>query len=184
MSRKKQSFFSFGSNNSNSFHQKNSFHRNDTDDSFHPWIKPNSKCNITSGMLKLHYEILDFCDFIKLTDEEINLREKTFNYIKSIIEAKFCEYRCVLYGSFKTELSLPDSDIDILIVEKEENKIIEENSDKEKDRITEAIQKIYNILFDTKNFTYIEMIKAKVPIIKCTLKETDINIDISFFRKN
>ena len=93
MSRKKQSFFSFGSNNSNSFHQKNSFHRNDTDDSFHPWIKPNSKCNITSGMLKLHYEILDFCDFIKLTDEEINLREKTFNYIKSIIEAKFCEYR-------------------------------------------------------------------------------------------
>ena len=74
--------------------------------------------------------------------------------------------------------------IDILIVEKEENKIIEENSDKEKDRITEAIQKIYNILFDTKNFTYIEMIKAKVPIIKCTLKETDINIDISFFRKN
>ena len=135
-------------------------------------------------MLKLHYEILDFCDFIKLTDEEINLREKTFNYIKSIIEAKFCEYRCVLYGSFKTELSLPDSHIDILIVEKEENKIIEENSDKEKDRITEAIQKIYNILFDTKNFTYIEMIKAKVPIIKCTLKETDINIDISFFRKN
>ena len=184
MSRNKPSFFSFGSNNSNSFLQKNNFHNKDSDDTFHPWIKQNSKCNFTSGMLKLHYEILDFCDFIKLTNEEINLREKTFNYIKSIIEAKFNEYRCVLYGSFKTDLSLPDSDIDILIVEKEENKINEENSEKEKDRITEAIQKIYNVLFDTKNFTYIEMIKAKVPIIKCTLKETDINIDISFFKKN
>ena len=103
MSRNKSSFFSFGSNNSNSFHQKNNFHNKDSDDTFHPWIKPNSKCNFTNGMLKLHYEILDFCDFIKLTNEEINLREKTFNYIKSIIEAKFNEYRCVLYGSFKTD---------------------------------------------------------------------------------
>jgi non-canonical poly(A) RNA polymerase PAPD5/7 len=79
---------------------------------------------------------------------------------------------------------LPDSDIDILIVQQSENKINEENSEIEKDKISEIIKKIYNILFDTKNFTYIEMIKAKVPIIKCTLKETEVNVDISFFRKN
>ena len=28
------------------------------------------------------------------------------------------------------------------------------------------------------------MIKAKVPIIKCTLKEIEVNVDVSFFRKN
>ena len=178
MSQRKSPYFS----QNNSFKKNNSFQSN-TDNSFHPWIKPNSNCHITNGMLKLHYEILDFCDFIKLTKEEEDLRNKSFNYIKSIIEAKFEEYKCVLYGSFKTELSLPDSDIDILIVEKEEN-IKEENSENEKEILTEIIQKIYNILFDTKNFSYIEMIKAKVPIIKCTLKETEINIDISFFRKN
>ena len=178
MSKKKSPHYSFN----NSFKKINS-NQNIANDSFHPWIKPNSKCHITNGMLKLHYEILDFCEFIKLTKEEINLREKTFNYIKSIIEAKFDEYKCVLYGSFKTDLSLPDSDIDILIVEKD-NKMNEENSENEKDILTEIIKKIYNILFDTKNFTYIEMIKAKVPIIKCTLKETEVNVDISFFRKN
>ena len=69
-------------------------------------------------------------------------------------------------------------------IQKAENKINEENSEIEKDKISEIIKKIYNILFDTKNFTYIEMIKAKVPIIKCTLKETEVNVDISFFRKN
>ena len=184
MSRNKQSYYPHNSNNFNNHPSKINLHHKDTDDSFHPWIKPNSKCFITTGMLKLHYEILDFCEFIKLTKEEIKYREKTYNYIKSIIEAKFNEYKCVLYGSFKTDLSLPDSDIDILIVEKEEKKVNEDNSDKEKHRITEAIQKIYNVLFDTKNFGYIEMIKAKVPIIKCTLKETEVNVDISFFRKN
>ena len=183
MSKNKSSFFSYNSSYSN-HPSKNNFHHKDSDDSFHPWIRPNSKCSITNGMLKLHYEILDFCDFIKLTEEEINNRENTFNQIKGLIEEKFTEYKCVLYGSFKTGLSLPDSDIDILIVEKDDNKINEENSEKERDKITGAIQKIYNMLFDTKNFTYIEMIKAKVPIIKCTLKETEVNVDISFFRRN
>ena len=122
-----QNKLSYNPHNNN--FKKNYYHQEDSEDSFHPWIKPNSKCLITNGMLKLHYEILDFCDFIKLTNEEIDLREKTFNYIKSIIEAKFEEYKCILYGSFKTQLSLPDSDIDILIVQKNENKINEENSE-------------------------------------------------------
>ena len=187
MSQNKQSHFSFNNN------FKKNPHNQTIEDSFHPWIKPHSKCHMTNGMLKLHYEILDFCEFIKLTPEEKNLREKTFNYIKSIIEAKFMEYKCVLYGSFKTDLSLPDSDIDILIVEKNNNNdnnnlnivnSLSSNKIKEEEKLSDIIQKIYNILFDTKKFSYIEMIKAKVPIIKCTLKETEVNIDISFFRKN
>jgi len=149
------------------------------DDSFHPWIKPNSKCYISNGMLKLHYEILDFCDFIQLNDEEKELRKNTYNFIKTTIESKFPQYRCILYGSFKTDLSLPDSDIDILILSKEEKE------DEEKNKLMEeALKKIHDLLFSTKSFSYLEAIKAKVPIIKCTYKETDINVDISFFRKN
>jgi type I site-specific restriction-modification system R (restriction) subunit len=67
-------------------------------------------------MLKLHYEILDFYEFIKLTNNEIKLRNKTYNSINTIIEDNFPNYKCILYGSFTTELSLPNSDIDILIV--------------------------------------------------------------------
>ena len=196
MSKNKNQKF-FNSNNMNqkrNFNEKNIHHKynfKDQNDSFHPWIKPDSKCLITSGMLKLHYEILDFCEFIQLTEEEKLLREKSFNYIKSVIEEKFTEYRCRLYGSFKLGLSLPDSDIDMLIIESEE-KEKEKNNDSDnnnnaeinKSKVNEIIKNIYNILYSTNKFSYIEMIKAKVPIIKCTLKETGINVDISFFRKN
>ena len=49
---------------------------------FYPWIKPNSKCHSLTGMLRLHYEILDFYHFIQLNNEEIELRNETYNYIK------------------------------------------------------------------------------------------------------
>ena len=151
-----------------------------SDDSFHPWIKPNSKCYITNGMLKLHYEILDFCDFIQLNNEEKKLRDDTFNFIKATIESNYPEYNCILYGSFKTDLSLPDSDIDVLIISKEGK---EEDISKNK-ILDEILKKINELLLSTKSFSYLEIIKAKVPIIKCTYKETNINVDISFFRKN
>ena len=182
MSKNKSSAI-LSSNDEQSFEsQKNSQKQSskDSEESFHPWIKPDSKCHLTNGMLKLHYEILDFCDFIRLNDEEKNLREKTYNFIKTTIEGKYVEYSCILYGSFKTDLSLPDSDIDILIVLKEGK---EEESQKNK-ILDEALNKIYNLLNSTKAFSYLEKINAKVPIIKCTYKETNINVDISFFRKN
>lgn len=163
------------------FEKEKNNSKSDEDNSFHPWIKPNSKCYLANGMLKLHYEILDFCDFIKLNDEEKEVREKTHSYIKNLIESKFPEYRCILYGSFKTDLSLPDSDIDLLILSKSEK---EEDIKKDNKAMEEAIKKIHDLLESTKEFSYLEMIKAKVPIIKCTYKETDINVDISFFRKN
>ena len=151
-----------------------------SDDSFHPWIKPNSKCYIANGMLKLHYEILDFCDFIQLNDEEKKLREDTFNFIKNTIKSNYTEYNCILYWSFKTDLSLPDSDIDVLIISKEGK---DEEISKNK-KLDETLKKIYELFYSTKSFSYLEIIKAKVPIIKCTYKETNINVDISFFRKN
>ena len=174
--------------NNNSKDRDNENYRNsnskqkskNSNDSFHPWIKPESKCYSTDGMLKLHYEILDFCEFIKLNDEEKELRKKTFNYIKNIIESKFPDYKCKLYGSFKSELSLPDSDIDVLILSEEASK---DQISKNK-LIDDALKKVHDLLFSTKSFSYLEIIKAKVPIIKCTYKETNIDVDICLFRKN
>ena len=159
---------------------KNKQKNKNSEDSFYPWIKPESKCYITNGMLKLHYEILDFCEFIKLNYDENMLRQKTFNYIKNLIESKLIGYKCKLYGSYKTELSLPDSDIDVLILSEDSMK-----DQTSKNKITdELLKKVHELLFSTKSFSYLEIIKAKVPIIKCTYKETNINIDICLFRKN
>ena len=103
--------------------------KNEESNSFYPWIKKNSKCHSLKGMLKLHYEILDFYDFIKLNKEEIKSRNKTLKEISNIIEDNFTNYQCKLYGSFLYELSLPNSDIDILIIEKNHQKEISAKKD-------------------------------------------------------
>ena len=150
------------------------------DDSFYPWIKSDSICHKLHGMLKLHYEILDFYDFIQLNKEEKELRENTFSDIKNIIEKNFKEYICKLYGSYKTGLSLPDSDIDILILSKDEK-----NSDNIKGEILQKkLKEIYDILSMKDLFSQLELIKAKVPIIRCIYKKTNVQIDISLFRKD
>jgi non-canonical poly(A) RNA polymerase PAPD5/7 len=127
-------------------------------------------------MLKLHYEILDFYKFIQLTDTEIKLRNKTFNEIKDIIELNFPNYKCSLYGSFITGLSLPNSDIDILITRKDE--------EKEKINLQKNLLEIYTILKQKNIFTDLEMINAKVPIITGLYISTKIHVDISLFKKN
>lgn len=150
---------------------------------FCPWIKTDSKCHSLKGMLKLHYEILDFYNFIQLKEDEKELRYKTFNFIKEIIDTNFPEFICELYGSFKTGLSLPNSDIDILIMKKEENENFQSNKESN-NFLQKSLGLIYDVFKLKKEFTHLEFVNAKVPIIKCTYGETNINIDISIFKKN
>ena len=149
---------------------------------FCPWIKPDSKCKSLTGLLKFHYEILDFYHFIELNNEEKELRNKTYNYIKNIIDENFPDYFCELYGSFKTGLSLPNSDIDILILSKNEANNIDTNANNYK-YLYNYLKQIYDKLKEKKDFSYLELIASKVPIIKCKYKETNINVDISIFKK-
>ena len=48
-------------NKNQSPNKENDSDNSDYKNNFYPWIKPNSKCHSLKGMLKLHYEILDFC---------------------------------------------------------------------------------------------------------------------------
>ena len=150
--------------------------------SFHPWITSKSKCHTTHGILKLHYEILDFYEFIKLKPEEKELRRKTFEEVKNLIESNYKEYSVKIFGSFTIDLSLPDSDIDLLILSDKIKKNFDECTKKEK---IEPLEKIYKLIENSNKFSSYELIKdAKVPIIKCVYKETDIHVDISDIRTN
>lgn len=156
--------------------------KNEESNSFYPWIKKNSKCHSLKGMLKLHYEILDFYDFIKLNKEEIKSRNKTLKEISNIIEDNFTNYQCKLYGSFLYELSLPNSDIDILIIEKNHQKEI--SAKKDENTIYKNLENIFNVLNNQNIFENLEIIHAKVPIITGLYKETKIHVDISLYKKN
>ena len=170
-------------NNCYSPPRKSDSENSEFNNNFYPWIKSNSKCHSLKGILKLHYEILDFYDFIKLTDSEIRSRNKTYNDISSIIEDNFPNYKCKLYGSFITELSLPNSDIDILITQKDENN--KNNNDKyDEKNLHQNLENIYSILNSHNVFNNLEKINAKVPIITGIFKSTNIHVDISLFKKN
>ena len=164
--------------------KRNDLNNSELNNSFYPWIKSNSKCHSLKGMLKLHYEILDFYDFIKLTDTEQKLRNKTYREIKDVIEDNFPNYKCSLYGSFITELSLPNSDIDILITRKEEP---DKSRKKENTNILNSqkyLENIYSALKNKNIFKNLEIIHAKVPIITGLYISTNIHVDISLFKKN
>lgn len=142
---------------------------------FFPWIRKKSLSQKNKGILRLHYEIIEFYNFIKPTKKENELFKKTFEEIKKIINNVWPTWKLAIYGSFATNLNLPDSDIDILILPD-----INEGKNSE----LKILKKIHDIFMKEDKFSYVQIINARTPIIKSTLKETNINIDISIFRKN
>ena len=141
-----------------------------------PWIKDNSDTNKYSGILKLHYEIIDFYNFIKLTKKEENIRYKVFNNVMEVINKHYPNYKGEIFGSFPQGLSLSNSDLDIFLYFK--------NCPNDKKEILKILSNILRILKQSGKFRKIFLISAKVPIIKCLDKNSGIKIDISINKKS
>ena len=115
-----------------------------------PWIKKNSNTNKTYGMIKLHHEILDFYNFIKLTENEKYLRQKSYDSVKSLIEKKFECHKCEIFGSFALDFSIPNSDIDIIVIH---------NNDKMNDEknLVQIIKFLESVKFYLRNQNYLKI---------------------------
>ena len=138
----------------------------------YPWIT--QKTTEYKGILKLHFEICDFYNYIKPLKSEHEIRLKSFSILKELITSKFPAWRVKVFGSFPNEIFLSDSDVDIVVI-----------SSERKDNAKKTMDKLYDFLYlNSSLFDYIKRIDAKVPIIKLQLKETKINLDISVDRKN
>lgn len=135
----------------------------------YPWIK--RKTEKLRGIFKLHQEILDFYEFIKPTAEEDEFRAKTVKIVKNLILAEWPDWTVKEFGSFPNKIHLPDSDVDIIVLTGKES-----SADQNK-----ILKKITKILVQADCVDYIQLIGARVPIIKATLKETKINLDIRYY---
>ena len=140
---------------------------------FFPWITDKTKS--LRGMIKLHQEILDFYEFIKPTSEEDKLRDITIRRLKELIKEEFPNWKVKKFGSFPNKIHLPDSDVDIVILP---------NHQESSEGQLKILKKILKKLVKNDFVDYIKLIEARVPIIRATLKETKISIDISANRKN
>lgn len=128
--------------------------------------------NYSDEVAGLHEEILDFYKYMSPRPEEERMRMEVVNRIENVIKELWPSADVQIFGSFKTGLYLPTSDIDLVVFGKWENlplwtleealrkhKVAEENSVKVLD-------------------------KATVPIIKLTDSYTEVKVDISFNVQN
>ncbi|XP_074290449.1 uncharacterized protein LOC141617163 [Silene latifolia] len=131
------------------------------------WFR--SDCRFKSPMLQLHKEILDFCDFLSPTPEEGRSRNSAIQRVSDVIKYIWPNCRVEVFGSYRTGLYLPSSDIDVVILD----------SNIKSPQI--GLQALSRALSQKGIAKKIQVIgKARVPIIKFVEKVTDVQFDVSF----
>ncbi|KAF8675747.1 hypothetical protein HU200_047231 [Digitaria exilis] len=122
-----------------------------------------------SPMLQLHKEILDFCDFISPSTEEQSSRTAAVRAVSDVVKHIWPQCKVEVFGSFRTGLYLPTSDIDVVIF---------------KSRVKTPQVGLYALakaLSQKGVAKKIQVIaKARVPIVKFVETKSEIAFDISF----
>ncbi|KXN67602.1 Nucleotidyltransferase [Conidiobolus coronatus NRRL 28638] len=141
-----------------------------------PWFTPNSPTS--TSIERLNKEVLDFYNYLLPSEQETRIREYFVSRIVAIIKSIshiITDVNC--YGSFKNNIYLPTSDIDIVISIKPESYT---------DQLglvflkrSASILKEFGIISESK-----EVFGASTPILKCILNATGHQIDISFDNKS
>ncbi|XP_042483611.1 terminal nucleotidyltransferase 4B [Macadamia integrifolia] len=135
------------------------------------WFRANGR--FKSPMLQLHKEILDFCSFLSPTPEEQASRAQAVDCVSEVIKYIWPHCRVEVFGSYRTGLYLPTSDIDVVILESKVNS----------PQI--GLKALSRALSQRGIAKKIQVIgKARVPIIKFVEKRSGISFDISFDVQN
>ncbi|KAF5396650.1 Poly(A) RNA polymerase D5 non-canonical [Paragonimus heterotremus] len=133
-----------------------------------PWKSGDKSYEL--GVFGLQEEIKDFFEYIKPTPEEQFAREVVVWKIKQVVHCMWPHCQVDVFGSFKTGLYLPTSDVDMVILGKWDALPL---------RTLEKALSRSGISSELKVLD-----KASVPIVKMTDKETGLRVDISFNMMN
>ncbi|XP_039297324.1 terminal nucleotidyltransferase 4B-like [Nilaparvata lugens] len=136
-----------------------------------PWRPPNKMYN-QKCIIGLHEEIEDFFEYMSPNPEEHNIRMSVVKQIKEIIKQLWPFAKVEVFGSFRTGLYLPTSDIDLVVIGDWKTLPLR--------TLQDALLK--NNICDENHVKVLD--KASVPIVKLTDKRTDIKVDISFNMSN
>lgn len=139
-----------------------------------PWIKNHDHSTQKEIADWLTLEIKDFIAYISPSKEEIELRNDTVRRLREAVTRFWPDCEVNVFGSYATDLYLPGSDIDMVIV-----------SEHRQYDTRNALYSLSSFLKREQLATNVEVIaKAKVPIIKFTEYHSNIHIDVSFERTN
>nr|XP_039255416.1 terminal nucleotidyltransferase 4B-like [Styela clava] len=129
-----------------------------------PW----KQRSYTSGVVGLHEEIEEFHQYMKPTDEEQRMREHVIREVEEIVLELWPLAKVDVFGSFKTGLYLPTSDIDMVVFGEWE----------ELPLWTLQKQLVQKRIAEESSIKVLD--RAAVPIVKLRHLETDVKVDISF----
>ncbi|KAH3681053.1 hypothetical protein WICPIJ_007967 [Wickerhamomyces pijperi] len=139
-----------------------------------PWIKQHDHSAQKEIADWLNLEIQDFIAYISPSKDEIETRNRVVRTLKEAIQDFWRDCEVHVFGSYATDLYLPGSDIDMVVVSP--------------DRSYDSRNYLYSLSTFLKReglAIKVEVIaKAKVPIIKFTEPSSNIHIDVSFERTN
>lgn len=137
-----------------------------------PWlldpVATESVLYTADSSIALHFEILQFMRFMSPTQLEKQARKDMIMTIETIAKSLWVDCRVEVFGSYATGLALPSSDVDICIMNTPNRGSISE----------------FNILADAARNVAgfakrVQVVEAKVPIVKIISRRTSMNCDIS-----
>ncbi|XP_069460868.1 terminal nucleotidyltransferase 4B isoform X2 [Ambystoma mexicanum] len=134
-----------------------------------PWRKDRE---YNQGVLGLHEEIIDFYKYMSPRPEEAKMRHEVVKRIEQVVNELWPNAEVKIFGSFKTGLYLPTSDIDLVVFGRWETLPLW--------TLEEALKK--HKVADENSVKVLD--KATVPIIKLTDSFTEVKVDISFNVEN
>lgn len=139
-----------------------------------PWVKGHDHLKQKEIADWLTLEIKDFVNYISPSKEEIVIRNSVITNLKEKISSFWPTTQAHVFGSCATDLYLPGSDIDMVI--------ISSTGDYEQ---RSRLYQLSSFLRTNKIAKNIEVIAtAKVPIIKFMDPTYNIHVDLSFERTN
>ncbi|XP_037283477.1 terminal nucleotidyltransferase 4B isoform X1 [Rhipicephalus microplus] len=128
--------------------------------------------HVRPGILGLHDEIEEFYRYMQPTPAEHQMRLGVIQRIKDVILGLWPQAEVEVFGSFRTGLYLPTSDIDVVVLGKWETLPM---WTLEKALLSHGIAEPQSIKV---------LDKASVPIVKLTDAKTTVKVDISFNMNN
>lgn len=117
-------------------------------------------------------EILDFVEYMSPTDHEHAVREYIVGRVQSLVTSIWSDAQVKVFGSFHTKLYLPSSDMDLVVLTDPRSTTISDKTCLNK--IAKAIEKS-GLAHEGR----VEVINAKVPIVKFTDSVGQFSVDIS-----
>ncbi|ANB14654.1 non-canonical poly(A) polymerase PAP2 [Sugiyamaella lignohabitans] len=139
-----------------------------------PWVVNHDHSQEQEISDWLTLEIKDFVSYMSPSAAEIIARNNAVKRIRGIVKDLWSDADIHVFGSFATDLYLPGSDIDMVVLSKSGSYDTRAHLYKLSSKLKAT--GIANSL--------VVVAKARVPIIKFVEKTSNIHIDISFERRN